>query len=200
MTVQFFVIFTHPQQYSVLFKKNATMKERASAALASLQRNAYAMSMLRSRLESRADFLLKEDGGDSGAYKELSRVLELVKNGELILNEMSEKIESARFMEEFIMIMDSAAESVSGIKDDMEQLVPVAEAALEEMQDAIAKVSVGIPAELRQEMEPEILAQVSAAIASEKATAALAAASVEAKRQAPALVEEKVEEPEGVAI
>ncbi|HEX2615009.1 MAG TPA: hypothetical protein VHL10_05915, partial [Nitrososphaera sp.] len=156
--------------------------------------------MLRSRLESRADFLLKEDGSDSGAYKELSRVLELVKNGELILNEMSEKIESARFMEEFIMIMDSAAESVSGIKDDMEQLVPVAEAALEEMQDTIAKVSVGIPAELRQEMEPEILAQVSAAIASEKATAALAAASVEVKRPAPAPVEEKVEEPEGVAI
>ncbi|HEX2614898.1 MAG TPA: hypothetical protein VHL10_05345, partial [Nitrososphaera sp.] len=90
----------------MLFKKNATIKERASAALASLQRNAYAMSMLRSRLESRADFLLKEDGSDSGSYKELSRVLELVKNGELILNEMSEKIESARFLEEFIMIMD----------------------------------------------------------------------------------------------
>jgi len=199
--VQFFVIFTHPQQYSVLFKKNASIKERASAALASLQRNAYAMSMLRSRLESQADFLLKEDGADSGSYKELSRVLELVKNGELILNEMSEKIESARFLEEFIMIMDSAAASVSDIKDDMEQLVPVAEAALEEMQDAIAKVSVGLPAELRQEIEPEILAQVSAAIASEKATAALAAASTEAKREAPAPVEEKVEEePEGVAI
>jgi hypothetical protein len=198
--VQFFVIFPHPQQYSVLFKKNTTMKERASAALVSLQRNAYAMSMLRSRLESRADFLLKEDGGNNGAYMELSRVLELVKNGELILNEMSEKIESARFLEEFILIMDSAAESVSGIKDDIEQLVPVAEMALEEMQDAIAKVSVGIPAELRQEMEPEILAQVSAAIASENATAELATAGVEAKRQAPAPRAEKVEEQEEVAI
>src|SRR4051812_31569127 len=123
------------------------MKERAGAALASLQRNAYAMSMLRSRLESRANFLLKEEGGDSGGYKDLSRVLELVKNGELILSDMAEKIESARFLEEFIVIMDSAAASVSDIKDDMEQLVPVAEAALEELQDAIAKVSVGLPAE-----------------------------------------------------
>ena len=184
----------------MLFKKNASIKERASAALASLQRNAYAMSMLRSRLESRAEFLLKEQAGDNGTYKELSRVLELVRNGELILNEMSEKIESARFLEEFIMIMDSAAESVGGIKDDMEQLVPVAEAALEQMQDTIAKVSVGIPAELRQQMEPEIAQQVSAAIASEKATASLGAASVEVKRPAHAHVEEKVEEPEEVAI
>jgi hypothetical protein len=198
--VQFFDIFPYSRLYSVLFKKNASIRERASAALASLQRNAYAMSMLRSRLESRADFLLKEDGGDSGSYKELSRILELVKNGELILNEMSEKIESARFLEEFIMIMDSAAESVSGIKDDMEQLVPVAEAALEEMQDAIAKVSVGISAELRQEMEPEILAQVMAVIASEKATAASAAASVEVKRETSASIGEKIKEPEGVAI
>ncbi len=182
----------------MLFKKNTTIKERANAALASLERNAYALSMLRSRLEARADFLLKEDAGNTEGYKELSKMLELVKNGEMILSSMSEKIESARFLEEFIVIMDSAAASVSDIKDDMEQLVPVAEAALEEMQDTIAKVSGSVPAEFRQEIEPEILAQVSAAIASEKATAALAA-SVEVKKEAP-VIEEKVEEPEGVAI
>lgn len=196
MTVRFFVIFPYAQAQSVLFKKNTTIKERANAALANLERNAYALSMLRSRLESRADFLLKEDAGNTEGYKELSKMLELVKNGEMILSAMSEKIESARFLEEFIVIMDSAAASVSGIKDDMEQLVPVAEAALEEMQDAIAKVSGSVPAEFRQEIEPEILAQVSAAIASEKATAALAA-SVEVKKEAP-VIEEKVEEPEGV--
>jgi hypothetical protein len=153
-----------------LFKKNASMKDRANAALASLQRNAYAMGMLRSRLESRVNFIIHEKGS-AESCQELSRVLELVKNGELILHEMSEKIESARFLEDFAVIMDSAASSVSEIKDDLEQMVPAAEAALEEMHDAISKVSTGIHAELRQEIEPGILVEVAAAIAEGKARA-----------------------------
>src|SRR5215211_5354747 len=80
------------------------------------------MGMLRSRLESRINFILNENGGNTEGYQELARVLELVKNGEMILNEMSEKVESARFLEEFIMIIDSAASSVSEIKGDVEQL------------------------------------------------------------------------------
>lgn len=127
------------------------------------------MGMLRSRLESRINFIHNESGRTEG-YQELSRVLELVKNGELILHEMSEKIESARFLEEFVVIMDSAASSVSEIKGDLEQMVPAAEAALEEMHDAISKISTGLPAELRQEIEPGILAEVTAAIAASKST------------------------------
>lgn len=150
-----------------MFKKNASMKERANAALASLQRNAYAMGILRSRLESRINFALNQKGGAEGC-QELTRVLELVKNGEMILHEMSVKVESARFLEEFAVIMDSAASSVSEIKDDLERMVPAAEAALEEMHDAISKVSTGLPAEL---MEPGILAEVTAAIAAGKAAA-----------------------------
>lgn len=151
-----------------MFKKNASIKERANAALASLQRNAYAMGMLRSRIESRVNFILNEKG-NAESCQELSRVLELVKNGELILHEMSDKIESARFLEEFAAIMGSAASSVSEIKEDLEQMVPAAEAALEEMHDAISKVSTGLPAELRQEIDPGILAEVTAAIAAGKA-------------------------------
>lgn len=170
-----------------MFKKNASIKERANAALASLQRNAYAMGVLRSRLESRISLLLNESGKTEG-YPELSRVLELVKNGELILHEMSEKIESARFLEEFVVIMDSAASSVSGIKDDLEQMVPAAEAALEEMHDAISKVSTGLPPEL---IEPGILAEVTAALAAGDTAA------VEVKEAVPAQ-EEREEEPEAV--
>ena len=157
------------------------MKERANAALASLQRNACAMGMLRSRLESRINFL--NGSGQAESCQELTRMLELVKNGEAILSEMSEKVESARFLEEFIMIIDNAAASVGEIKSDVEQLVPIAEAAMSEMHDAIARVSAGMAAELRQEIEPAILEEVSAAIASENAAA----------------VEEKEEEPEKVA-
>jgi hypothetical protein len=173
----------------LLFKKNASIKERANAALASLQRNAYAMGMLRSKLESRINFVLNHNGKTEG-YQELNRVLELVKNGELILQEMSEKIESAKFLEEFVVIMDSAASSVSEIKGDLEQMVPAAEAALEEMHDAISKVSTGLPTELRQEIDPGILAEVTAAIAAGKATAPV----VEVKQ----VQEEEEEEPESV--
>jgi hypothetical protein len=173
----------------LLFKKNASIKERANAALASLQRNAYAMGMLRSKLESRINFVLNHNGKTEG-YQELNRVLELVKNGELILQEMSEKIESAKFLEEFVVIMDSAASSVSEIKGALEQMVPAAEAALEEMHDAISKVSTGLPTELRQEIDPGILAEVTAAIAAGKATAPV----VEVKQ----VQEEEEEEPESV--
>lgn len=168
-----------------MFKKNASMKERANAALASLQRNAYAMGMLRSRLESRINHALNQKSGAD--CQELGQVLELVKNGEMILHEMSEKIESARFLEEFAVIMDSAASSVSEIKDDLERMVPAAEAALEEMHEAISKVSTGLPAEL---MEPGIIAEVTAAIAAGKAAASVA--------EAAPPQEEKEEEPEPV--
>src|SRR5687767_14078120 len=100
------------------------------------------MGTLRSRLAPRVNCMIHEKCS-AESCQELSRVLELVKNGELILHEMSEKIESARFLEDFAVIMDSAASSISEIKDDLEQMVPAAEAALEEMHDAISKVSTG---------------------------------------------------------
>jgi hypothetical protein len=110
---------------------------------------------------------LNENGKVEG-FRELTQVFELVKNGEMILHEMSEKIESARFLEEFVVIMDSAALSVNEIKGDLEQMVPAAEAALEEMHDAVSKVSMGLSAEFRQEIEPGILAEVAAVIATGK--------------------------------
>lgn len=162
----------------MLFRKDSTIRERATVALANLQRNAYAMSMLRSRLESRINFILSE--GKGGEYQEMSRVLELVKNSELILNELSGKIESARFLEEFITIIDSAASSVSEIKVDVENLVPVAETALQEMHDAISRISGGLyssevePAHL--EAQKKILEEATAAAATEAKLAAVEAA------------------------
>lgn len=106
-------------------------------ALASIQRNAYAMSLLRSRLESRV-------GGSTGdSRQELARVLELVKNGEVILTEMSGKMEAAKYLEEFITIIDSAAGSVGEIRDDVEKMVPLAEDALAEIHQAVSRISGG---------------------------------------------------------
>lgn len=126
----------------MLFRKDSTLRERATVALANLQRNAYAMGMLRAKIESRMNFILK--GSSADEYQELARVLELVKNGELILNELSGKVEAARFLEEFVAIIDGAAESVSEIKGDVEHLVPLAETAIAEMHDALSKISGGL--------------------------------------------------------
>lgn len=177
----------------MLFKKNGSIKERANAALSSLQRNAYAMGMLRSRLESRINFILRANSKAEN-HQDLTRMLELVKNGEIILHEMSEKIESTRYLEDFIMIIESAASSVSEIKDDIEQMIPAAEAALEEMHDAIYKVSGGHAADLRHQVEPGILAEVNVSLASGN----IDTASDEVKEEAGSAQEKKVEEPERV--
>lgn len=140
------------------------MKDRASASLANLQRKAYAMSMLRSRIESRIDIIL-QNGGNAGNTGELNRLLDLVKNGEQILKEVSDRVESARFLEEFVHIINGAAESVNEIKGDVEELVPMAEAALVQMHDAIAQISVVVVPESREEIDPSILAQISAEVA-----------------------------------
>jgi hypothetical protein len=153
----------------LLFRKDSTLRERATVALANLERNAYAMSVLRGRIESRADFILKSQG-DGDEYKELARVLELVKNGELVLSELSGKMEAARFLEEFVMIINGAAESVNAIKSDFEHLVPLAENALAEMHDAISKISsCGLytpdPEPAQIEVQNNILAEATAAVA-----------------------------------
>jgi hypothetical protein len=138
------------------------MNDRANAALGNLQRKAYAMSLLRSRIESRIS-AIASNGGKPEGVQELTRVLELVKNGELILKEVSVKVESARFLEEFVQIINGAAESVNEIKDDVEDLVPMAEAALSEMHDAISHVSMIMTHEAQEEIGP-ILLQASASI------------------------------------
>jgi hypothetical protein len=196
----------------VLFKKNLAMKERANTALTNLQRSAYAMGMLRSRLESRIDFILNENGGTkSESYHELAKVLKLVKNGEVMLNDLSEKIESTCFLEEFIAILDGAAASVHEIKNDIEQIMPLAEATLQELHDAISKVSVDMPPELREEIEQAILAEVSAAVANdkEKNTAApiavvanvlVKANKVEEEEDSFTPPEKNIREPEGVPV
>lgn len=169
----------------MLFRRDtASLRERAQLALASIQRNAYAMSMLRSRLESRVG----ASTGDS--RQELARVLELVKNGESILTEMSGKMEAAKYLEEFIMIIDSAAGSVGGIRDDIEKMVPIAESALAEIHEAVSKISGG-----QYPGAPPTSAELQKLIMEE---AALAARESEAKLPEPAreIVPEKVEERE----
>lgn len=119
------------------------MKERANTALANLQRNSYALSVLRSRMESRINFISNgKSSSKNEDCQELAKVLDLVRHGEMVLNELSERIEAARFLEEFVSIIENATLSVREIKDDVEMLVPEAEEAIREMNDAVSKIRI----------------------------------------------------------
>lgn len=144
-------------------KKGASFTERANLALSSLQRNAYAMSVLRSRLEAKVNQALSSPKGAIDS-QDLTKMLELVKNGESVLDELSSKVESAKLLEDFIVILDSAAESVREITTDMEKMVPAAEVALQEIHDTILRTTMGTSSE--QEIESKnILDDASAASA-----------------------------------
>jgi hypothetical protein len=154
----------------LLFTKkdnHASIKERANATLASLQQKSLCNEDAAFQARNPDQLYSQRQRKDRG-FQELTRVLELVKNGQLILNVICERIESARYLDEFIMIIDNAALSISDIKNDIEQMLPAAEAALSEMHAAITKVSTGLLPGLRQEIEPAVLAEVSAAVAAEK--------------------------------
>jgi hypothetical protein len=123
--------------------------------------------MLRRRLESQISFILDNNNDNNNdRYQEFYRILELVKVGEMVLFELSYKIESTRLLEEFIRIIEGAATSIGEIKDDIEQIIPIAESALQDIHDAITKISIGIVPELEQEAERAILTEVMTIIAS----------------------------------
>ena len=149
--------------------RSGSFSERANMAVSSLQRNAYAMSVLRSRLESKIANALSTGNARQGPdSQELSKMLELVRNGETVLNELATKVDSARFLEEFVAILDSASASVSAITEDMEKLVPAAETALQELHDTIVRTTSTMNPSPEQEKEGEgILAEAADAAAAE---------------------------------
>jgi hypothetical protein len=62
------------------------------------------------------------------------------------------------------MVTDNAALSISDIRNDFEQIIPAAEAALLEMRDAMAGVWTGLLPDIKQEIKPAVVAEVSATV------------------------------------
>jgi hypothetical protein len=151
---------------SLLFTndKNTSIKERENSPLSTVQHNACAMNILRSRLESRINFIVTNKG-KTEHYQELAWMLELVEKGEFILNVISDRIESVQYLHEFITIMGNVSSSISEVRDDVEQTVEAAEASLSGLHDAISKVSTRILPDLRQEIKPVLLSEVSSVFA-----------------------------------
>jgi hypothetical protein len=106
-------------------KKTTSVEERANSALAMLQQNAHAINILRSSLELRTNLIIsnKESTED---YDELARARDLVKKGELVLNAISDRKESAQYLEEFITIINIAVSSMGEVRNDIDDTIVVA--------------------------------------------------------------------------
>jgi ABC-type phosphate transport system auxiliary subunit len=92
-------------------------------------------------------------------------MLELVEKGEFNLNVISDRIESAQYLDEFMTIMNNVSSSISEVRDDVEQTVEAAEASLSGLHDAISKISTRLLQDLRQEIEPVLVSELSTVFA-----------------------------------
>ena len=148
-------------------KKGGTLTEKITTAISSLQRDVYAMATLRCKLEGK----LKTEPKPPLTSHDLQRMLELVRAGEESLHEIALSVESARFLQEFIVIVTNAAVSVSEVKDELEKAVPAAEKALEEIQNAIMNGSSALIGPDRE--KHEIVAEAADAIACQRSATKL---------------------------
>lgn len=140
--------------------KNTLIKEGPNSALVTVKHNAYAMNILRSRVESRINFIIGNKG-KTGHYQELAWILEPLEKEELILNVIFDRIESVQYLDEFITITNNAVLSMSEVRDDVEQALEAAEDSLSVLDDAISKVATRLLQYLRQEIQPVLLDDVS---------------------------------------
>lgn len=110
-------------------RKDESFVFRASKAISSLHQSSRSMSSLRARLQEQLKLHTSSEPGGS----EVGKLLELVIESERVLKSLEAKVDSVRFLEEFIAIVNNAANSLLDIKDEMTTLVPSAEKALGEM-------------------------------------------------------------------
>ena len=92
-------------------------------------------------------------------------MLELVEKRESNLNVIYHRIESVQYLDEFMTIMNNVSSSISEVGDDVEQTVEAAEASLLGLHDAISKVSTRLLPDLRQEIEPVLVSELSTVFA-----------------------------------
>lgn len=92
-------------------------------------------------------------------------MLEFIEKGEFILNVISDRIDSVQYLDEFITIRSNVSSSISEVRDDVEQTVEAAEASLSGLHDAISKVSTRLLPDLRQEIEPVLVSELSTVFA-----------------------------------
>lgn len=130
-------------------KKDIDLKERTYQAMSDLETEIKAMHSLRSRLQSTVNDALtsamKSDNKELAThyieeYDDLVNLLNIVKSAEMLLQNLSVKIDSARYLNEFVVILESAMVSLRVIKSDISRIVPSVDNTLDTITNSIGEI------------------------------------------------------------
>ena len=144
----FFVVYVMISNPFML-KKNIDLKERTYQAMSDLEMELKAMHSLHNRLQSTVNDALasamKSDSKELAThyieeYDDLVNLLNIVKSAEILLQNLSVKIDSARYLQELVVILDSAMISLRVIKSDISRVVPAIDTTLDKISNSITDI------------------------------------------------------------
>jgi hypothetical protein len=130
-------------------RKDLDLKERTVQAINDLETEIKAMHSLRNRLQTNVNESLlqamKSDNKDMATryieeYNDLVHLLDIVKSAEILLQNLSVKIDSARYLQELVTILESAMSSVRVIKSDISRMVPAVDSTLDRISNSILEI------------------------------------------------------------
>ena len=130
-------------------KKSIDLKERTFQAISDLETEIKSMHSLRSRLQSNVNDVLlsamKSDNKELAThyieeYDDLANLLNIVRSAELLLQNLSVKIDSTRYLQELVTILDSAMGSLRVIKADISRIVPAIDSRLNTISSSIIEI------------------------------------------------------------
>jgi hypothetical protein len=134
--------------------KDIDLKERTYQAMSDLETEIKAIHSLRNRLQTNVNDLLssamKSDNKQFAEhymeeYDDLSNLLSIVKSAEMLLQNLSVKIDSARYLQELVATLNSAMLSLRIVRSDIRRIIPSIDITLERIGTSIM--------ELKQEMQ-----------------------------------------------
>jgi len=141
------VLFVQLPTNFFLLKKDMDLKERTVQAMYNLETEIKAIHSLRNRLQKNVnDSLLEAVKSDEPTthyldeYDDLVKLLNIVKSAEMLLQNLSVKIDSTQYLQEFVNILDSAMRSVYTIKSDISRIVPVVDSTLDRINNSIMEM------------------------------------------------------------
>lgn len=130
-------------------KRHTDLKERTCQAISDLETEIKAMYSLRSRLQSSVNDALasamssydKEQATRKiEDYDELANLLNIVRSAEMLLQNLSVKIDSTRYLQELVTILDRAMVSLRVIKSDISGIVPAIDTTLDMITNSIVEI------------------------------------------------------------
>ncbi len=136
------------------FRKDIDLKDKTYQAMSDLETEIKAMHSLRNRLQCTVNDALASTMRSENKelalqsveqHDDLVYMLDIVKSAEILLQNLSVKIDSARYLQEFVSILDRAMTSLHIVKSDISRIVPAIDTKL----DAITNSMADIKAELK---------------------------------------------------